>query len=174
MATPEKSQAIQELRARIDRASAVIMTEYRGLKAQEMLRLRRALRQSGLEYKVVKNTLLRRAASGTYAEKAANEVTGPIGVALGYDDPAAAVKALSERAGELEKLNIKWGCIDKQYFGAADIATLAKLPGRQDMLGRLVATIHSPVTNLVFTLQSIPQRLVGTLQAYADTRNENR
>ena len=173
MATPGKAQAIQELKERFDRATTVIMTEYRGLKAQEMLKLRRTLRQSGLEYKVVKNTLLRRAATGTYAEQAAHEVTGPVGVAFGYDDAAAAVKVLSERAGELEKLNIKWGCIDQAYFGAADIDTIAKLPDRHTMLSRVVATIHSPVTNLVFTLQSIPQRLVGTLQAYADKRMED-
>ncbi len=168
MPTPQKSQAIDDLRDRIDRATAVLITEYRGLKAQDMHKLRRALREAGLEYKVVKNTLLRRAAAGTYAERAANDVSGPIGVVFAYGEAAAAAKLITEKAKELDKLNLKWGTIAGSYFVAEQIAEIAKLPGRQEMLGQVVATIHSPVTNLVSTLHSIPQRLLGVLQAYAE------
>ena len=170
MTIADKERSVAELKEKIDRASAIILTEYRGLKAHDLNRLRRALRQAGLEYRVVKNTVLRRATEGTFAETAVKGVSGPTAILFGYEDSVTAARVITERANEFDALAVKCGLLDRQFCPATAIEAVAKLPGRQEMLGIVAATVRMPLTYLANTLHGVMTQLVGTLQAYLDKK----
>jgi large subunit ribosomal protein L10 len=108
----EKVRVVAELQDKFDKAKGVVFTDYRGLNVEEISGLRNSLRSSAIEYKVVKNTLAKRAAEGTQLDSARDIISGPIGIAVGYDDPVLVVKKVLEFNKSNEKLEIKGGVIE--------------------------------------------------------------
>lgn len=165
MARPEKEAVVSDLHDKLERATAVLLTEYRGLKAGQMTNLRRRLREAGLEYRVVKNTLIRLAARGTRAEEMCASLEGPIAVAFSYNEPTEAAKLLVQSAKDFEQLNVRMGLIETMVCDAAQVEEVSKLPGRHEMRGRTVGTISGPLSGFLMITQGILRNLVGILQA---------
>ena len=164
----DKPALVAELHDKLSNASTVVITEYRGLKAGDMVKLRTALRGSQIEVKVVKISLLRRAAQGTPSEALVGDLSGPIAVALGFGEPAEAAKALSDGAKAFEKFNLQQGVVEKMVVSSEQIAAIAKLPGKDAMRAQAVGALQGPLAGLVFTLQGVLTAFAGTLQAKID------
>jgi large subunit ribosomal protein L10 len=130
-----------------------------------MTRLRRELQQAGAEFKVTKNTLLRRAASGTAAEAIQEKFTGPNAVICSYKDPAAVAKLLSSMAKEIPFLKVKSGVLGRQRLRPDDLVRLAILPSREVLLSKLLGVMQAPPQRLVGVLAANLNRLMWTLNA---------
>ncbi len=161
----DKAALVAELHEKLQSASSVVVTEYRGLKAGDMVKLRNALRGAQIEVKVVKNSLLRRAAEGTPSEALVTELSGPIAVAIGFGEPAEAAKALSDGAKGFEKFNVTKGLVEKMLVTDEQLVAIGKLPGKDAMRAQVVGALQGPLAGLVFTLQGVLTAFAGTLQA---------
>lgn len=164
----DKAALVAELHEKLASASTVVITEYRGLKAGDLVKLRQALRGSNIEVRVVKNTLLRRAAEGTPSEELARDLSGPTAVAIGFGEPSEAAKALSDNAKTFEKFNLQNGLIEKMVVSSEQLAAIAKLPGKDEMRAKTVGALQGPLAGFVFTLQGVLTQFAGTLQAKID------
>jgi len=166
----EKAALIDEIHGRFAKAQVAVVAEYRGLGVEDLRTLRTKLRTAGGEFKVVKNTLAQRAAEGTALSVVREHFDGPIGVVLGYDDPAALAKALKEFAAEQEKLKLRIGVLEGRLLDLPGLARVAALPSRQVLLGRLIGQMQAPVSGLVGSLQGIVRKTVATLDAVLKKR----
>jgi ribosomal protein L10 len=151
----EKAVLIDEIHDRFAKAQMAVVAEYRGLEVEELRALRGKLRAVSAEFKVVKNTLARRAAEGTTLAGLREYFDGPVGVALGYGDPAPLAKALRDFAGQQEKLKLRIGLLEGRVLDVAGLTRVAALPTRQELLGRLVGRMHYTFYVLVVILQVI-------------------
>ena len=161
----DKEALVGALHAKIDNASAVIVTEYRGIKATDMVKLRTALRASQVEVVVVKNSLLRRAAVGTQAEAVVSDLAGPIAVALAYGEATDAAKVLSKGAGDFEQFNLRYGVIEKSVLDETGIAAVAKLPGKSEMQAQFAGALEGVVAEFAFVIEAVIREFVGLVEA---------
>ena len=154
----EKEQEVAALREKLERANSVLIVDYRGLTVAEANDLRSRIREQGeghVEYRVAKNTLLRRAIDGTDAAAIDPYLKGPTAVALAYDEPSAVAKVLVDFAKQNEKLEIKGGMVEGEVLDLSGIRTLAELPSREELRGMLAGTIQAPLRNLAGTLHAL-------------------
>ena len=165
MPRPEKVAVVEEIREHLKASKAVFVTDYRGLTVAQMTRLRRKLRESGTEYKVVKNTLTRIAARGTDAQALEPFLSGPTALAFAKQDPVAAAKALLDFAKEAKILEIRGGVLGSKPLGPNDIQALANLPPREVLLAQVVGGLQAPISGFVFVLQGTLRKLVYALDA---------
>jgi len=166
----EKEAAVTNLHGKFKDAKSAILTDFTGLNVEQITRLRRSLNKSSAEYKVVKNTLLRRASHDTDIELLAEYFVGPIAITLAYEDPVAPVKILMEFSKTQPALVIKAGMVTGTVMTSHDIKALANLPGREVLLSRLVSVLNSLPTRLVQTLNNPIQGMVATLDAVKRTK----
>ncbi|MFZ5862990.1 MAG: 50S ribosomal protein L10 [Nitrospirota bacterium] len=166
----QKAELIDDIRGRFTKAQMAVVAEYRGMPVEEITALRGKLRAAGGEFKVVKNTLAKRAAEGTALVGLKEYFDGPIGVALGYQDPAPLAKALKDFAGQQEKFKLRIGVLEGRVLDLAGLTRVAALPSRQVLLGRLVGQMQAPVSGLVGGLQGVIRKAVATLDAVAKKR----
>jgi large subunit ribosomal protein L10 len=150
----EKSRIVSELQDKFAKAKGIVFTDYRGLNVEELTSLRIALRASDVEFKVVKNTLAKRAAEGTPVNVAKDVFSGPIGIAIGYDDPVLVVKKVLEYSKTNEKLEIKGGVVEGALYAPAQIKAISELPPREVLLSMLVGAMQSPLSKLAGLLNS--------------------
>jgi large subunit ribosomal protein L10 len=160
----EKEAVVKELAERLGKAKAVILTDFSGLKVDQMTELRRKFRESGLEYLVVKNTLLRLASQGTNTEVLTQKLAGPNGLGFAYEDPVEMAKVLVEFAKANPKLEIKEGVLEGKPIGAEGVKALAKLPSREVLLAQLLGTMNGVARNFVSVLAAVPRGLVTALK----------
>jgi large subunit ribosomal protein L10 len=165
---PEKVAVVDEVRERLDAASASLITEYRGLTVAELAELRRALSPVGADYKIFKNTLVRRAVTGTDAQAMEELLVGPTGIAFVHGDVSAVAKALRDFSRANTHLVIKGGMVEGSLVGAADLAALADLPPRDVMLARLAGAIAAPLRQLGALFEALPRNLAYGLSALVD------
>jgi ribosomal protein L10 len=135
-----------------------------------MSELRRQLREASLEYRVVKNTLARRASDGTSAEIAKETFEGPVGIAIGYDEPVSLAKKVLAFAKSNEKLNVKGGIIEGKMCKTADINTISKLPSRETLLSMFIGTMQSPLSMLAAGMNATLARFVYAMGALKSKR----
>jgi large subunit ribosomal protein L10 len=164
----EKQEVITELHDKFRRAKAAILTGYSGIDVEQITELRSKLRQSHVEYRVVKNTLARRAAEGTGLEGLKDYFVGPIGIAIGYDDPVAPAKVLQEFSKTQQKLELKVGMMDGKLLKQADIKALASLPSLNALRGKIIGLIQTPASRIVGVLQAPGGQVARVLKAKAD------
>ena len=145
MPRPEKVQAVEDIKQRIDGAQAVFLTEYRGLSVKAQQTLRRSLRASGAEYKVVKMSLAQIAANELGHAEVADEMVGPTAIAFANADAVATAKALSDFAKDHEAFVLKSGLLSGQYLAPEQVLELAKLPSRDELLGRIAGAMKAPL-----------------------------
>jgi len=167
----EKKEVVAEVSARLAKAQAVVLAEYRGLPVEQITVLRSQARASGVYLRVLKNTLARRAVQGTPFEKLGDHMVGPLAYGIS-DDPVAAAKVLHAYAKGNDKLVIKGGAMPNYVMTAKEVGNLATLPGREELLARLMGTMQAPVTKFVQTLNEVPSKFVRALAAIRDQKEK--
>lgn len=166
----EKQATVAELRERFQGAQAAIVTEYRGLTVAKVNELRRALEKEGAVYRVVKNTLARRAVEGTAFAVLRDAFTGPVAVTWAYRDPVAAAKVLIQFAKDSPVLTVKAGALGGRHLAASAVEALSKLPSREALLGQLLSVMAGPMRNLVGVLSGVPRKFVQVLHAIEEKK----
>ncbi|MET0216582.1 MAG: 50S ribosomal protein L10 [Burkholderiales bacterium] len=165
----DKKAVVAEVSAEVARAQAIVLAENRGLEVGQMTDLRRRARNAGVYFRVVKNTLARRAVADTPFAELAEKMVGPLAYGIS-SDPVVLAKVLHEFAKGNEKLAIKGGAMANYVMSAKDVASLAILPSREELLARLLGTMQAPVAQFVRTLNEVPSRFVRTLAAVRDAK----
>jgi large subunit ribosomal protein L10 len=166
---PDKVAVVDEVRARMDEADAVIVTEYRGLKVKDLAALRRNIAPLGAEYRIYKNTLVRLAAEQR-ADGFVDLVAGPTALTFVQGDAAAVAKALREFARANPLLVIKGGLLGESVLGAQAAAALADLPPREILLARLAGALAAPMQSFAGLLAAVPRNFAYGLAALRDER----
>jgi len=163
----QKAEQVELLVEKLKKAKVAVLTDYRGLKVSQMQELRGKLRTGNVEYRVVKNTLVRRAADSAGYAALESELKGPIAIAFGYDDLSLPPRLINEfvRTTRL-KVEVVGGLVEGRVFNRDQIKQLADLPSREVLLAQLLGTLQSPVGQLVGIMQTPVQQLVGVLNAY--------
>lgn len=167
---PEKVEEIELLRNIFENSKGAILADYRGLNVKSMSTLRKRLREADSGFRVVKNTLVKRAAQGLPAEKLVEGLEGPTGLAYCEGDAANLAKILSGFVREFKILTIKGGITEGSLLGPEQVAALATMPPRQVLLAQVVGGMQAPVSSFVSTLQQIYADFVYTLQGVADKK----
>ncbi len=167
----EKKAVVAEVSAQVAKAQAIIVAEYRGLEVGNMTQLRAKARNSGVYLRVLKNTLARRAVKDTPFEKLADQMIGPLVYGIS-SDPVATAKVLHEFAKANDKFVIKAGAMPNVVISAKEVAALANMPSREQLLAMLLGTMQAPVAKFVQTLNEIPSRFVRTLAAVRDQKEK--
>lgn len=166
----QKKAVVAEVSEVAAGALSAIGAEYRGLKVDDMTRLRREARKNGVYLRVVRNTLARRAVAGTDLECMADSLVGPLVLAFSREDPGAAARVMADFAKTNDKLVIKVVAVKGQLLTAADVSRLAKLPTKDQAISMLMSVMKAPVEKLVRTLAEPHARLVRTLAAVRDQK----
>jgi len=162
----KKVQIIEGLKEAFSNCRIGILTDYRGISAQEIFALRRGLRESGIEYKVVKNTLARFAAERAGKEELISLFEGPIAIAFGYGDITEPAKALADYMDTSKaSLSIKGGFLGDRLLTAEDVKTLSILPSREILVGKILGGMQIPIVALVSYLTTPIRGVIGVLQA---------
>ncbi|HLW46275.1 MAG TPA: 50S ribosomal protein L10 [bacterium] len=167
---PDKVAEVEALEQRLRSSTIVILTDYRGLTVGEIGALRGKLRGASLEYRVAKNTLLSRAAERVGVIGLAPHLTGPTAVVFGNDDPGVPARVLQEFIRQYRKLEIKGGVVEGHALDAAQVQALASLPGKLELLARVVGAVQGPLFALVSVLNATPRGLVTALDALRKQR----
>ncbi|MBD3328566.1 50S ribosomal protein L10 [Candidatus Peregrinibacteria bacterium] len=169
----KKTEVLQELKDKLSKAQAEYYSDYRGLTVKQMADLRRQLKDSNVDYKVAKKTLMQIAAKESDRPEIPGELMeGPIAVAFGYDDIIAPVKALNKYAKDNEALQILGGFVEGRYISKEEAMQLANMPGREELLAKLVGTMQAPISGFHGVLHGILRSFVGTLKAYEEKKPE--
>jgi large subunit ribosomal protein L10 len=163
----QKAEQVEVLTEKLRKAKVALLTDYRGLTVTQLQDLRGKLRTGDVEYRVVKNTLARRAAEAAGVPALQSELEGPVAIAFGYDDLSMPSRLINEfvRATRL-KLDVKGGLVEGRVFTSDQVKQLADLPSRETLIAQLMGTLQSPVSQLVGIMQTPVQQLVGVLDAY--------
>ncbi len=166
----EKEQVVQELAQRLRETQAVFLADYRGINVDQATQLRRELTQAGVEYRVVKNNLLKLAAQDTPSEELQPYCAGPTAIAFSGADPVAPAKILSKFAKEIDAFELKAGVLSGKFLTVAEISALAELPSREELLARALSSMNAPITNFVGTMAAVPRSLVQVLNAIGQNK----
>ena len=163
----QKAEQVEVLTEKLRKAKVALLTDYRGLTVTQLQELRSKLRTGDVEYRVVKNTLDRRAAEAAGVSALQSELEGPVAIAFGYDDLSVPSRLINEfvRTTRL-KLEVKGGLVEGRVFTPDQVKQLADLPSRETLIAQLMGTLQSPVGQLVGIMQTPVQQLVGVLDAY--------
>jgi large subunit ribosomal protein L10 len=165
-----KQQITEDLHDRFARSAIIVLTDYKGLDVTTINDLRRKLRESNIEYQVVKNTLLVRAAENTDIALIKDHFKGPSAVAISYDDPVAPAKVLTQFAKDNKKLEIKVGVLNGKVLDVQAIKALATLPSREVMLAHVLSTLNAVPTSFVRVMAESPRSLLNVLTAIKDQK----
>lgn len=164
----EKKKAIDELHGKFSKAKSAVITGYSGINVEQITELRSKLRKAQVEYRVVKNTLARKASEGTGIEPLKDHFVGPVGIVLSYDDPVASAKVLYDFQKTQAKLEIKVGVMDGKLIKQSDIRTLATLPSLNVLRGKIVGLLQAPATRIAGVLAAPGGQIARVMKAKAD------
>ena len=165
----QKQAVVAEVAKQVAGAQAIVMAENRGMPVAAMIVLRAKARASGVYFRVVKNTLVRRAVADSPFAPLAEKMVGPLAYGIG-PDPVAVAKVLNDFAKGNEKFVITGGAMPGQTMSAKEIAALASLPSREELIAKLLGTMQAPIVKFARTLNEVPSRLVRTLAAVRDAK----
>ena len=168
----KKSKQLADLTEKLSKSKAVVFTEYKGLTVAQIAHLRKNLKEAGAEYKVFKNTLVLMAAKGTAYEAAKDVLTGPTGLAFGYDDPVAAAKKVLEFAGKNDKFKVKSGVIDGKFYSTDEIKEISKLPSKTVLLSILAGAFQAPTAKLARAFNATVAQFAYALEAVKNQKNQ--
>ena len=165
-----KAAIIEAVKARADKASFAVITDFKGMTVEELTNLRVSLRNAGGEYLVVKNTLARIALTDGTHDAIQDNFHDNCGVAYGFDDPVAVAKALSDFAKQSKLFELRCASLDGKAMDAAQIDALAKLPGREQLLGHLLGTMNAVPTNFVSLFANVVRGLLYALKGIEEQK----
>jgi len=167
----DKKALVAEVSAKVAQAQTIVLAEYRSLGVGEITQLRAKARGAGIYFRVLKNTLARRAVADTPFAGLAQHMTGPLVYGIS-PDPVAAAKVLNEFAKGNDKLVIRAGGMPNQVMSAKEVATLANLPSRNELIARLMGTMQAPIAKFAQMLNEVPGKFVRTLAAVKDQKEK--
>ncbi len=167
-----KAQKVEEIKEKIQKAQSVVLVNYRGLNVAEVTELRDKYRESSVEYKVYKNTMMIRAFEELGFDGITEFLKGPSAVAFSMEDPVSAAKVSAEFSKEHEKLEIKSGLVDGKIITPKEIDDLAKLPPREVLIAQVLGGLNAPIQGLVNVLNGNMRGLAVVLKAIADKKSE--
>ena len=153
-----KQPIVDEIKGHVEQAQSAVLVDYRGLTVEEDTRLRKALREAGVVYKVYKNTLLKRAFEDSDYAQLDPHLEGPTAVAFGMDDATAPARIISEFAKTAPALEVKAGVVEGTYYDAAGMKVIADIPSREVLISRLLGSLQSPIANLARVLKQIAEK----------------
>lgn len=165
----EKKAVVAEIATEVASAQAIIVAEYRGLEVGQMTALRAKARSAGVYFRVLKNTLARRAVAETPFADLAQHMVGPLAYGIS-SDPVAVAKVLNDFAKGNDKFVIKAGSMASHVMTSKEVAALANLPSREELLAKLLGTMQAPITKFVQTLNEVPTKFVRGLAAVRDQK----
>lgn len=168
----EKKAVVAEVSEVAARAHSAVAAEYIGIDVAGMTQLRAKAREASVYMRVVKNTLARRALQGTDYECMTDSLTGPLILAFSQDDPGAAARVISDFSKENDKLVVKLVSIGGKLLAPGEIKRLANMPTKEQAISMLMSVMNAPVTKLARTLNEVPGKLVRTLAAVRDQKQQ--
>ena len=154
----QKQPIVSEISAYLEKATAAVLVDYRGLTVGQDTALRKELRKAGVVYKVYKNTMINFAVKDTAFAELSQNLEGPTAIAIGMDDATAPARILAQFAKTADKLELKAGVVEGTYYDTAGIKAVAEIPGRDVLLGRLFGSMQSPIANLARVLDQIAEK----------------
>ena len=156
-----KQPVVDEIKELLDGAETAVVVDYRGLTVAQDTELRKKLREAGVGYKVYKNTMIRFAAKGTAFEALEPNLEGPTALAVSKTDATAPARILAEFAKTAPALEIKGGVVEGVYYDEKGMAQISSIPSREVLLGKLLGSIQSPITNFARVLKQIAEAQGG-------------
>ncbi|WP_018131269.1 50S ribosomal protein L10 [Effusibacillus pohliae] len=154
----EKAQLVQEIAQKLRDSKSTIVTDYRGLTVAEVTELRKRLREAGIEFKVLKNTLTRRATAELGLTELDAHLTGPTAIAFSYDDVVAPARILNDFAKEHKALELKAGVLEGRVVGLEEVKALASLPSREGLISMLLSVLQAPMRNFAYAVKQIAEQ----------------
>ncbi len=153
-----KQPIVDEIKNVLDGAQAAITVDYLGINVEQDTKLRRELRENGIIYKVYKNTLINRAVQGTEFEGIVSDLKGSTALAVSKTDATAPARIISKYAKDIEPFNLKGGIVEGTYYDAEGMKQIASIPGREELLSRLLGSLQSPIANFARVLNQVAEK----------------
>ncbi|MCR5702930.1 MAG: 50S ribosomal protein L10 [Lachnospiraceae bacterium] len=160
-----KQPVVEEIKAQLDGAQSAVLVDYRGLTVEQDTKLRRALREADVTYKVYKNTMVRFAIDGTEFDALKDQLEGPNAIAISKTDATAPARILAKFAKEAEALEIKGGVIEGTFYDAAGIKAISSIPSREELLSKMLGSLQSPIANFARVIKQIADQGEGAAEA---------
>ncbi|MFC4736703.1 50S ribosomal protein L10 [Bacillus daqingensis] len=154
----QKQSIVEEIAGKLKESQSTIVVDYRGLDVAEVTELRQQLREAGIDFKVYKNTMVRRATEQTELTGIDEQLAGPTAIAFGYDDVVAPAKILNEFAKKHEALELKAGIIEGKVVSLDEVKALAELPSQEALLSMLANVLQAPIRGLAIGLKAVADK----------------
>ena len=161
-----KSEKIDAIKAKAEKAQVAILTEYKGYSVEEITNLRRSIQKDGGDYMVTKNTLAKIALKGTDFEVLAESLTGPVAIAFGFEDQVSPAKAVAKFIKDTKKGAILGGALDGKLLSAKE----AKMPSKEELIAKILGSINSPASGIVGSINAVMSQLTRTMAAVRDQK----
>ena len=155
-----KKGVVAEIAEKLQKSASCVVVDYKGLKVEELTEIRNKFREAGIDYKVYKNTLVRRAAAevGNMAQFDDVNLVGTNAIAFGYEDPVAPAKIVNDFAKTHPKIELKMGFVEGEFYDAENIKKLAEIPSREELIAKLLGSLKAPVSNFVYLVDAIAKK----------------
>jgi len=169
----EKEEVIANLKDKFSAAKSIVFTNYQGLTVAELSDLRKRIKESGIEYRVVKNTLAKIASEATtHAEAVKNIFSGPLGIAIGYDEPLGVIREILKFSKQNEKLQVLSGLVEGQLVSSDRLKDFSQLPSRKVLLSMFAGAMAFPLNKLALALNATIIRFAHALHALKDKKGK--
>lgn len=165
-----KSEKVDAIKAKLEKAQVAILTEYKGLSVEEITKLRRALQKEGGDFMVTKNTLAKVAVKGTDFEVLTEAFTGPIALAFGFEDQVSPAKAVAKFIKDTKKGAILGAALDGKLLSADEAEALAKLPSKEELIAKILGSINSPASGIANSVNAVMSQLTRAMAAVRDQK----
>ncbi len=166
-----KSEKIDAIKAKAEKAQVAILTEYKGYTVEEITSLRRSIQKDGGDYMVTKNTLAKIALKGTDFEVLADSLTGPVAIAFGFEDQVSPAKAVAKFIKDTKKGAILGGALDGNLLSAKEAEALAKMPSKEELIAKILGSINSPASGIVGSINAVMAQLTRAMAAVRDQKS---
>lgn len=165
-----KSEKIDAIKSKIEKAQVAIVTEYKGFSVEEITKLRREIQKDGGDYMVTKNTLAKIAVKGTEYEALTEKLSGPVALAFGFSDPVSPAKALTKFIKETKKGEILGAVLDGKLLSVEETKALANLPSKEELYAKMLGSINSPATGITLGINGVMAALTRAVAAVRDQK----
>jgi len=162
-----KNEKVEQFKKQFENAKVAVVTDYRGYTVEEITDLRRKLQKNGADYTVTKNTLCKLASKGTSFESIEELLTGPTAIAFGFDDEVGAAKVVAGYIKENKKGEIKGAVLDGKVLSADEAKKLALLPSKEELYAKILGSVNSPATGIIYGINGVMSALVRAIDAVA-------
>ncbi len=172
MNTQQKLDTVAELQETLSKVASIIVTDFRGLTVEEANKLRREIRAADCQYRVVKNTLFKRAIAGTDMEGLSEFFKGPCSIAYSFNDPVAPAKVIDKFTSSVKHLQVKAGFLDGDVLDQGKVKSLASMKGKDELRAEFLMLLNAPAQQFVALLAAAPQNFMYLLKAQEEKINE--